>query len=356
MGFAMAALACASVVARADSLDADKGREQARAHFKAGAAQFEAEHYEEAIKEYLTAYEILPLPDILFNLGQAYRLKGDFTRSLEYYTRYLAIEPNGRVSDIAREHVAMLSRQLGRMRSRGDDGHDADDAREQARAHFKAGATHYEAGRYEEAIGEYLTAYKILPIPDILFNLGQAYRLRGDRAAALDCYNRYLAIAPDGTVSAFARERARELSSANEGEPEKENADDKSDAAEEAVAEEVAPKEAAHADSVQKSAPMPPVSPAPRPVRGRRAKQAAIGLGGAGAAAIVLAGIFTGLAQSANDRFLRPADGVYSPQALDQRGAYEALDITFFTLGGAALATGTALYLVGWRQSRASAR
>src|SRR5688572_28151474 len=50
-------------------------KERARAHFKAGSALLAVGDYDKAIASYLEAYELLPLPDFLFNLGQAYRLK-----------------------------------------------------------------------------------------------------------------------------------------------------------------------------------------------------------------------------------------------------------------------------------------
>ena len=54
-----------------------------------------------------------------------------------------------------------------------------DDARalREAKAHFRKGAIHYHAREYEQAIAEYQAAYQLSPLPDLLFNLAQAYRL-----------------------------------------------------------------------------------------------------------------------------------------------------------------------------------
>lgn len=62
------------------------------------------------------------------------------------------------------------------------------------------------AGRYDEAIGFYKAAYELVPHPELLFNLGQAYRLRGERVVALDYYRKYLAIQPDGRAAKEAQE------------------------------------------------------------------------------------------------------------------------------------------------------
>src|SRR5262245_21671116 len=67
-----------------------------------------------------------------------------------------------------------------------------------ARGHFKKGQTLQDAGRLDEAIREYQEAYELSHLPDMLYNIGQVHRLRGDRLAAIDYYQRYLAIAPTG--------------------------------------------------------------------------------------------------------------------------------------------------------------
>jgi tetratricopeptide (TPR) repeat protein len=91
---------------------AEGEREQSRAHFVQGTKAFESGDYAQAIVEYEAAYKILPIPAILFNLGQAYRLKGDVHKAIELYERYVAIAPSGRVSDEARADIAELTQQL----------------------------------------------------------------------------------------------------------------------------------------------------------------------------------------------------------------------------------------------------
>lgn len=74
------------------------------------------------------------------------------------------------------------------------------DTKLQARAHFSAGTTFYEAGSYDKAIAEYDEAYRLLPLPDFLFNIGQAYRLKGDDRRAISYYQRYLDAKPSGAL------------------------------------------------------------------------------------------------------------------------------------------------------------
>jgi tetratricopeptide (TPR) repeat protein len=113
-------MACASggtALAQGGS-GADARRRQASDHVKKGDAFKEARDFEAAAREYEKAYELVPHPVLIFNLGQVYRLKGDAERALDYYERYLAVEPDGVASDQAREFAGVLRTQIERERTR----------------------------------------------------------------------------------------------------------------------------------------------------------------------------------------------------------------------------------------------
>jgi tetratricopeptide (TPR) repeat protein len=88
----------------------------------------------------------------------------------------------------------------------------AEDATAQAKRHFRTGARYFQQGKYDRAIDEYQEAQRLLPLPDFDFNLGQAYRLKGDKHAAIEAYERYLNAAPDGDVADQARAHLAKLS------------------------------------------------------------------------------------------------------------------------------------------------
>lgn len=87
-------------------------RKEAKAHFAQGKAYHDAGAYDDAIKEYDVAYKLAPLPPILFNIAQCYRLKGDKKDALDYYQRYVTAQPEGDIADEAREHIANLKLRL----------------------------------------------------------------------------------------------------------------------------------------------------------------------------------------------------------------------------------------------------
>ena len=67
---------------------------------------------------------------------------------------------------------------------------------DEARAHTKAGTAAFNLGHYDEAVLEYEAAYKAVPAPVLLYNIGQANRLGGNSDKALIAYKSYLRTAP----------------------------------------------------------------------------------------------------------------------------------------------------------------
>jgi tetratricopeptide (TPR) repeat protein len=74
-----------------------------------------------------------------------------------------------------------------------------------AKQHFKHGRDLQRAHAYEDAVAEYLAAYRLAPRPELLYNIAQCYRLGGDGLDAIDYYLRFLEEAPDDPAAAEAR-------------------------------------------------------------------------------------------------------------------------------------------------------
>ena len=68
-------------------------KEEARRHFKAGMQALSDGQYEKGIAELKLAYEILPHPNVLYNIARAYAESGDLESSVGYYRKYLAENP-----------------------------------------------------------------------------------------------------------------------------------------------------------------------------------------------------------------------------------------------------------------------
>lgn len=67
----------------------------ARDHYAKGKAAQDAGEFETASKEYLAAYAAFPQPLLLYNVAQVKRLSGANDEAIEYYEKYLALDPGG---------------------------------------------------------------------------------------------------------------------------------------------------------------------------------------------------------------------------------------------------------------------
>jgi tetratricopeptide (TPR) repeat protein len=84
----------------------------------------------------------------------------------------------------------------------------ADPLRERAQQEFAAGRVEFEAGRYDAALEHLQRAYALAPHPELLFNIARCLEELHRSGAAIDAYDRYLAVEPNDSV---ARDRAAAL-------------------------------------------------------------------------------------------------------------------------------------------------
>lgn len=72
----------------------DAQRERAREHFERGKAAFELKDFEKAIREYEAAYNIMPLPGLIFNIAQCYRNLQRYDEAIQLFQQYLQRAPD----------------------------------------------------------------------------------------------------------------------------------------------------------------------------------------------------------------------------------------------------------------------
>jgi tetratricopeptide (TPR) repeat protein len=210
--------ACLLLLGLIGSAFADE-RTDAQAHFRRGVEYFDAKQYRQAVDEFSAAHRALPLPEFLFNIGRAHAALGDDAHAREFLMRYLARDPDGRTVPAARAllvEVAMRSRPTGATASlppelRPLPKNPPNSVREEAKAHFTLGTVRLDGKRYADAIAEYTAAYRTLPLPELLYNIGRSHDLAGSPVNALEFYLRYLGADPDGRISTEARERCADI-------------------------------------------------------------------------------------------------------------------------------------------------
>ena len=66
-----------------------------------------------------------------------------------------------------------------------------------AETHFKAASAYYNQGKYQKALEEFNEAYRLMPLPEITFNIAQCHERLGDLEKAIETYKKYIEEKPD---------------------------------------------------------------------------------------------------------------------------------------------------------------
>lgn len=88
--------------------------------------------------------------------------------------------------------------------------------KKKARAHVDVARNAYNLGQFDEAVRAYEAAYRLVPMPSLLFNIGQCHRQAGNHERAIFFFDGYLREASPGPqqramVEDLVRECEREL-------------------------------------------------------------------------------------------------------------------------------------------------
>ena len=242
-------------------------------------------------------------------------------------------------------------------------------AQDAAQDHVRTARELVAQQKFAEAAAELELAYSSSHDPELLYEMAWAYRLAGNKAKAIDLYQRYLAVAPDGdksrnaydwienlTTGATHQSRAPEprkpSKPADTGEPterQREDAERQAGArqaeaeARQAEAEkqrsERAAWEAAHPGEVER-------------FRAKRKRLRTTGLivGGIGAVALGTGIIFGIIAKGQADEVSSATKWSADLQDTDESGQTNGtISVIGISVGSAALLTGGILYYLGAR-------
>jgi tetratricopeptide (TPR) repeat protein len=82
---------------------------------------------------------------------------------------------------------------------------------QKAKALFEAATVYYEDKDYAQALRGYQDAYKVAPLPFILFNIAQCYRFLGRYQEAHDAYDKFLRDDPNTEYRAEVEEKIKAM-------------------------------------------------------------------------------------------------------------------------------------------------
>ena len=72
-----------------------------------------------------------------------------------------------------------------------------DDTSTQAKKLYERGMAHFQLAEYDDAIAKWQEGFRTKPVPEFLYNIGQAYRLSSRPEKAVQNYRAYLRMQPD---------------------------------------------------------------------------------------------------------------------------------------------------------------
>jgi tetratricopeptide (TPR) repeat protein len=226
------------------------------------------------------------------------------------------------------------------------------DARAEAKRLAARAQVHFDLGEYAKAINDYREAYRMVPSPGILYNLGQAYRLVGDCVSATTMYRNYLRLAPHSPYRQLVKQHLSTMSECNRAR-DPAGASSAEDDPMLANAPKAIGKRGGRVASL--GGPVDDGGNTPQR-RALRKKRAGLAIGGGGAVLVALGAYFSVDASRKSDE----VSALYARGApwkdiedLDQRGQRsDQLGMSFAIAGGVAMATGATFYALGWRDER----
>ena len=219
------------------------------------------------------------------------------------------------------------------------------DAEPAAKAKAASAKAAFDRGDYALAVEAYREAYRLVPSPGLLYNLGQAYRLLGACAEAAEAYREYLRLVPGSPYRATAEQNlaAAEVCARDAVAAAKRREDE---------------RRAAEVAATTAAAPAPTTPP--REDRGRGRRLAGVGATAAGAVLVAAGAYFAVDAARQADEVseLYERGGAWQDIAdADERGRRSQLvSRVAFGAGAVAIASGATLYVLGRRADERSQR
>jgi len=225
-----------------------------------------------------------------------------------------------------------------------------DQKKVEAKAQYEKGLSHYNLGEFDLAIAAFRKSYEISQAPGLLFNIAQSFRLKKDYEQAIYFYTTYLRLKPDAPNRADVEARLQEMQEAIE--------EQKKQPTKAPIG--TIPPEGGTVTTTTTTTVATPTGATTTTDKGSpedaaKAQSlitAGYVTGGAGAALVVTGVIFGTMARSA-EKDLNNLSTDHGTWTQEQQDKYDAgkrnntIAIISFIAGGAAIATGATLFVLG---------
>jgi tetratricopeptide (TPR) repeat protein len=94
------------------SARADDALDEARTLYNKATVEYNVGRFQQALELYTKAYERMPRPALLFNIGQCHRLLGHYDQALFFYSGYLREKPEASNRSVVEQHMAEAKQAL----------------------------------------------------------------------------------------------------------------------------------------------------------------------------------------------------------------------------------------------------
>ena len=157
-------------------------QKKARQSFLDGKKKFALGHFAVALEQFSKAYELLPLPGFLFNIGQCHRFLGNCKKAIFYYSGFVRENPD---TPDAKFVTTLIAKCRAQLRS-------GEQKRLRAKGLFEEGRKSYVLGQYREALGQLTSAYRVLPVPGYLYHIALTHQGLHQYDKAIHFFGAYL--------------------------------------------------------------------------------------------------------------------------------------------------------------------
>lgn len=224
-----------------------------------------------------------------------------------------------------------------------------DDKKAKAKAAYEKGLGHYNLGEFDQAIEAFREAYALSSAPGLLFNIAQSHRLKKDYEQASYFYRTYLRLKPDAANRADVEARLEEMDKLIEEQKKIQKGPPTGTVTPEGNATQEKPTTV----NVNVNPGVTGTSgPTDTGIGAQTLMTAGIATAGAGGALLITGLIFGKLASNAEQELndLNANMGTWDQSAQDTYDAGKRnnlIAMITYIAGGAALATGGTLYVLG---------
>jgi tetratricopeptide (TPR) repeat protein len=190
------------------------GEAGARQWFDRAQAAFAAGRHAQAAEGFRRAFGLLPRAEFIYDEAVALERGRHAAAAANAYEHYLILDPASR-------DAAEVAGKVRTLRGQAPAGPDAlldpeDEASEAPAARtahdwYDRGAAAFAIGDYQRAYECFERAYDLQPLAAFVFNQAACLDKAGNADAAVQAYERYLALAPRATDAGRVRERIRRL-------------------------------------------------------------------------------------------------------------------------------------------------